>query len=115
MKNSEYLSKVESNMAPNRLFCLVLAATLPSSTSNTPQMTIETPAQKGCFKKKKTPAPIPENRAKKLKVFGLILRLTIKEATLFRVLSENIINFFGSMRTASYVWLFISNLLDHRI
>ena len=76
MKNSEYLSKVESNMAPKRLFWFAFAATFPSRISNNPQMTIEIPAQNGCPRKNRTPAPMPDIKAMKLKALGPILRLT---------------------------------------
>jgi len=53
-----------------------LIGRFPSRISNNPEMTIMIPAQKGCLRKNRTPAPMPDIKAMKLKALGPILRLT---------------------------------------
>ena len=107
MKNSEYLSRVESNMAPKILVLFVPAATFPSRISNIPQIMMRVPAQNGLLKAKKIPAPSPVIVAKMLKVFGFMLRLIKREATRFRCSRVKDINFLGRIRTVSWSWLLI--------
>ena len=101
MKNSEYLSRVESKNAPKILVLFVPAATFPSRISSVPQMMMRIPAQNGLLKTKRIPAPNPVIVAKMLKVFGFILRLIKREATRFKRSTVKDINFFGSIRAVS--------------
>ena len=98
IKNSEYLSKVESKIAPNRLFLFVLAATCPSSTSKNPHRIIATPAHRGCAAANRIPATKPNMRAMKLIMLGVNLRVMKRLDMLSALLSAKVLSCFGRMR-----------------